>query len=357
MAKARVKIEDATLFKGSIDNQLDRLYEVDKYLCEFEKEALNKIASEKEKLIRALEEISNTRKVAEEKREKIERDIERVEEQLAVTTHYIPEVQDSGDDSPPVVVWVRNPEYDRLEAELERHRGRLAELESAVGELDMLEVKAQNEYRELEKAEIEIEGAVKQARREIDAWFGNGYRAQDLLDEIIEVLNNYLSATISGYAGTSAPSIGAGVVASTAPAPTIKTAGIPKAIKDKYKNDLLARSEYKDTIDKSIMERKWEKITPEVNEKMRMGFSSSKQSLISDWEKANNRSWPTYKQDVYTSTGKLIRRKGDKYDAHHIQPLTLGGENTAQNITPLHALEHFDKQGIHAPTSPFGQMI
>ena len=87
---------------------------------------------------------------------------------------------------------------------------------------------------------------------------------------------------------------------------------------------------------------------------MREEFGNIKNKLIKDWEKLHNEKWPTYKEDVYSAYGKLIRRAGDKYDAHHIQPLTFGGENIANNITPLHVCEHFDKQGVHSPESPFG---
>ena len=55
-------------------------------------------------------------------------------------------------------------------------------------------------------------------------------------------------------------------------------------------------------------------------------------------------------------TSVIIRRSGDRYDAHHIQPLTFGGRNIATNITPLHVLEHFDKRGVHAPDSPYGRI-
>ena len=89
---------------------------------------------------------------------------------------------------------------------------------------------------------------------------------------------------------------------------------------------------------------------------MREEFSSMKNKLISDWEAANNEKWPTYTEDVYSPNGKLIRHAGDKYDAHHIQPLTYGGKNTAENITPIHASQHFDKQGVHSPDSPYGKM-
>lgn len=127
-------------------------------------------------------------------------------------------------------------------------------------------------------------------------------------------------------------------------------------LKKEYFDDLKLRSECPDTIDDSIKDNEWKKINPELNGEMRDEFGNSKNKLISDWENQNNTKWPTYNEDVYSPNGKLIRHEGDKYDAHHIQPLTYGGENRAENITPLHALEHFDKQGVHSPDSPFGRM-
>lgn len=127
-------------------------------------------------------------------------------------------------------------------------------------------------------------------------------------------------------------------------------------LKNDYFDDLKSRSEYPDTINDSIKENDWKKIDPEQNGEMREEFGNSKNRLISDWEARNNQKWPTYREDVYSPNGKLIRRAGDKYDAHHIQPLTYDGKNSAENITPLHSSEHFDKQGVHSPNSPFGKM-
>ena len=90
--------------------------------------------------------------------------------------------------------------------------------------------------------------------------------------------------------------------------------------------------EDKTPIDDSIKDNEWNKIDPELNGEMRDEFGNSKNKLINDWENQNDTKWPTYKDDVYSPNGKLIRREGDKYDAHHIQPLTYGGKNCAENI-------------------------
>ncbi|MCD8372751.1 MAG: HNH endonuclease [Clostridia bacterium] len=127
-------------------------------------------------------------------------------------------------------------------------------------------------------------------------------------------------------------------------------------LKTEYADDLMNRSEYPQTIDQNKIYNDWNKIPADQNEIMRENFGKSKNKLISQWENENNISWPTYKENVYSSNGKLLRRAGDKYDGHHIQPLTFGGENTSTNLTPLHVLEHYDKQGIHATDSAFGKI-
>ena len=52
----------------------------------------------------------------------------------------------------------------------------------------------------------------------------------------------------------------------------------------------------------------------------------------------------------------MIRKAGSDYDAHHIQPLGMGGKNEVRNITPLNAEVHYDKQGIHAADSPYSRL-
>ena len=125
-------------------------------------------------------------------------------------------------------------------------------------------------------------------------------------------------------------------------------------LKPEYFEDLRNRSEYPDTIQDNGND--WERRDTAENAEMRDGFDDKKRELIRQWEDENGIPWPTYDEDVFTEAGKPLRPAGARYDAHHIQPLTYGGENVSSNITPLHALEHFDKKGVHAPDSPFGRM-
>lgn len=126
---------------------------------------------------------------------------------------------------------------------------------------------------------------------------------------------------------------------------------------EEYFADLKDKSECPDTIiEKPFDVEDLKKLTPEENAKMREEFAEKKDQLKREWEIANGRPWPKYDHDVYSASGKLIRKAGSDYDAHHIQPLGMGGKNEESNITPLNAEVHYDKQGVHAPDSPYSKL-
>ena len=60
------------------------------------------------------------------------------------------------------------------------------------------------------------------------------------------------------------------------------------------------------------------------------------------------------KEDVVNDDGKVIRKAGDNYDAHHIHPLQLGGENVASNITPLDVNSHRE---VHSSTGSCKRLV
>jgi len=113
-----------------------------------------------------------------------------------------------------------------------------------------------------------------------------------------------------------------------------------------------AGGEYRD-VQRENLQRK----SPEEVAEARRQFAKEKGELINQWENANNREWPRYEEDVTTKNGKVIRKVGDKFDAHHVQPLELGGQNTVDNVTPMHAKDHHDKQGIHRPGGAYDNMV
>jgi hypothetical protein len=125
-------------------------------------------------------------------------------------------------------------------------------------------------------------------------------------------------------------------------------------LRDEYIEDIKDNSEFPETIVDDG--EPYEKISPEENAKMREEFKEKREKLIKEWEEKNGKEWPRYEKDVYDKNGNIIRRAGDRYDAHHIRPLSWGGKNTADNITPISAEKHHDKQGIHAPGSPYAKI-
>ena len=128
-------------------------------------------------------------------------------------------------------------------------------------------------------------------------------------------------------------------------------------LKEEYIDDIVKRSDVPETIDQEAAKSaEYEKCTPEVTAEKRAEFNTNKDDLKREWERENNQEWPKYEEDVYSENGVKIRSKGQDYDAHHIQPLNMGGENVASNITPMHATEHYDRQGVHAPDSPYAKL-
>ena len=123
---------------------------------------------------------------------------------------------------------------------------------------------------------------------------------------------------------------------------------IDKKIKE-YKADLERLVHYPDTLKLSdIKKTMMERVTGEKLGKMREDFKSCKDRLITEWESKTGKEWPRYENNVYNKNGILIHKAGDRYDAHHVLPLSLGGLNVWSNITPMDCLKH---QEIHKSKS------
>lgn len=134
---------------------------------------------------------------------------------------------------------------------------------------------------------------------------------------------------------------------------TTNTSEQVEKLKKAYIENLKQNSEYPETIQDDG--KLYEKLSPEETAEKRAEFNANKEKLIKEWETINDKEWPKYKEDIYLN-GKLMRKAGDRYDAHHVHPLSLGGRNEARNLTPISAEKHFDKQGVHAPESPYGKI-
>ena len=122
-----------------------------------------------------------------------------------------------------------------------------------------------------------------------------------------------------------------------------------------YINDLKTKSECHDTIPADSLDpKKLEVQTPEKVAEKREEFDDNKAKLRKEWEELNHQEWPKYKEDVVNDDGKVIRKAGDNYDAHHIHPLQLGGENVASNITPLDVNSHRE---VHSSTGSCKRLV
>lgn len=122
-----------------------------------------------------------------------------------------------------------------------------------------------------------------------------------------------------------------------------------------YIKEIKSYSEFADTLDDVVM-GDVEKMSSDIVAEKRAEFNKMKDDLIEEWERIYNQEWPTYKEDIYNEFGELVKKKGWKYDAHHIKPLSMGGDNIASNITPLSYDVHSDHNGVHAIGSAYNTL-
>lgn len=102
----------------------------------------------------------------------------------------------------------------------------------------------------------------------------------------------------------------------------------------------------------ALRNKEYKKMSPVETAKHRVVFDRVKNKVIKDWEVNTGQQWPVYNENVISEkTGRIIRRKGDKYDAHHIIENTFGGEHEWWNMHPAKfPTEH--QAGIHGSGSP-----
>jgi predicted ribonuclease toxin of YeeF-YezG toxin-antitoxin module len=98
------------------------------------------------------------------------------------------------------------------------------------------------------------------------------------------------------------------------------------------------------------------KLSPDESHQHRREFNGRKSNIIADWEKMTGNKWPTYDKPIYNKSGKMIRKQGSRYDAHHLIECSWQGENEAWNMHPAkHPSEH--QLGIHAKGSYASQIF
>jgi predicted ribonuclease toxin of YeeF-YezG toxin-antitoxin module len=97
----------------------------------------------------------------------------------------------------------------------------------------------------------------------------------------------------------------------------------------------------------SLQEKSYSRLSTEASQKHRRGFTQTvRDAQIMEWERQTGQLWPQYAEDVLSADGRLIRRAGQRYDAHHIIENIYGGPHEWWNITPARfPSEH--QGGIH----------
>ena len=237
---------------------------------------------------------------------------------------------------------------EKTQRELEQTKRDIETAKGLIEEAEQEKSKIEEGLQELNAASEELRGTIQELNDLLQQLIDDSRRAVECLNRSQEYIDHYMEIGIDSVQYASCNDLSCSQTRNVIEF---------RELQSDYFVDLLKRSEYSKTIDVSYLTaREYCKIPPEQNGIKREEFGFTKNDLIQEWEKRNGIPWPTYKENVYSPSGKLIRRAGDKYDAHHLQPLTFGGENKSINLTPLHALEHFDKQGIHAADSPFGKI-
>ena len=135
----------------------------------------------------------------------------------------------------------------------------------------------------------------------------------------------------------------------------IDVTGSLEKVLEQYKKELTSLADLPDTI-KNLADLKVEdlqKLSPEEVAEKRKEFKNDRDKLRTEWEKINDRPWPTYDKDVKNSRGEVIKKAGMKKDAHHIKPLSMGGENVASNITPIDKIKHSE---LHSGNSAYSAL-
>ena len=132
-------------------------------------------------------------------------------------------------------------------------------------------------------------------------------------------------------------------------------------IKD-YVRDIESRTRIKlpknqvEELKNALRNKEYSKLTPKETAKHRNEFNKIKSNLIEEWERNTGQKWPTYTEDVISpNTGKVVRKAGDKYDAHHVIENSFGGENEWWNIHPA-KFPNEHQSGIHGTGSPANKL-
>ncbi|MHC5436244.1 HNH endonuclease signature motif containing protein, partial [Listeria welshimeri] len=110
-------------------------------------------------------------------------------------------------------------------------------------------------------------------------------------------------------------------------------------------------------IKEALRNKEYTKLSPNETKIHRRKFDSIKDTLIDEWEIQTGQKWPRYSEDLISEkTGKILRRKGDPYDAHHIIENSFGGEHEWWNMHPA-KFPNEHQAGIHGAGSPASELF
>ncbi|MBX9988046.1 MULTISPECIES: T7SS effector LXG polymorphic toxin [Priestia] len=110
-------------------------------------------------------------------------------------------------------------------------------------------------------------------------------------------------------------------------------------------------------LKETLRNKEYQKLSPIETRKHRRAFNKIKDKLIEEWEIKTGQKWPTYSEDIISeNTGEPVRRKGDKYDAHHIIENSFRGEHEWWNIHPA-KFPNEHQSGIHGTGSPANELF
>ena len=110
-------------------------------------------------------------------------------------------------------------------------------------------------------------------------------------------------------------------------------------------------------LKEALRNKEYTKLNTKETAKHRNEFNKIKNDLINQWEINTGQKWPIYNEDVISSnTGKVVRKAGDKYDAHHIIENSFGGEHEWWNIHPA-KFPNEHQSGIHGAGAPANELF
>lgn len=127
----------------------------------------------------------------------------------------------------------------------------------------------------------------------------------------------------------------------------------------KHIEDVTGRPVHPSQIERlkdALRTKNYEKLTVAQVEAHRKAFESVKDRVIRDWERETGQIWPTYTEEIVNSKGKVLRKVGDKYDAHHIIENKVGGEHEWWNMHPARFPDEH-QGGIHGAGSPSRELF